>query len=85
MKACLIIVFFIQTGISLGIFPELYFHFPNEETQDRLLEYRNILINNIEEAVDVCGQLDETDKEQMKMIVRLKRISRYSREKENSP
>ena len=78
MKACLIIVFFIQTGISLGIFPELYFHFPNEETQDRLLEYRNILINNIEEAVDVCSQVDETDKGQMKMIVRLKRMSRCS-------
>ena len=85
MRTCLIIVFFIQTGISLGIFPELYFHFPNEETQDRLLEYRNILINNIEEAVDVCSQVVETDKGQMKMIVRLKRISRCSRGKENSP
>ena len=86
MKACLIIVFFfIQTGISLGIFPELYFHFPNEETQDRLLEYRNILINNIKEVRDEYGHVDETDERQMKMIVRLKRISRCSRGKENSP
>jgi hypothetical protein len=76
MKACLTIVFFIQTGISLGIFPEMNIQLPNEKTQDKLLEYRNNLINNIEEAGEVCGHVDETDERQMKMILRLKRISR---------
>ena len=78
MKACIIIIFFVQAGISFGLFPELNFSFPIEETQDRLLEYRNILMNNIKKSVDVCGHVDETDEGQMKMILRLKRMSRCS-------
>ena len=80
MKAFLIIIFFIQTGISFGLFPELNFSFPipNEETQGRLLDYRNILMNNIEKAVDECGHLNKTDERQMKMIIRLKRMSKCS-------
>ena len=76
MQLSLFIFFVAQIGFSLGVFPELIYNHPDVDHQDSLEGYRNVLENLVEKEGKGCEQpIGESEKEGMKLILRLKRMA----------
>ena len=79
MQLSLALLFLSQIGFSVGVFPELIYNHPVVDHQGSLEVYRNVLENLVEKEGQGCGQpMGESEKEGMKLIVRLKRMAECS-------
>ena len=76
MQLSLFLFFLAQIGFSVGIFPELIYNHPDVDHQDSLEVFRNVMENLVENEGQGCGEpMGESEKEGMKLIVRLKRMA----------
>ena len=79
MQLSLVLLFLAQIGFSVGVFPELIYDHPIVDHQDSLEVYRNVMENLVRKEGQGCGQpMRESENEEMKLIVRLKRMSECS-------
>ena len=76
MQLSLVLLFFARIRFSVGFFPELIYNHPVHVPQDSLEGYRNVQEHFGEKEGRGCRQpMEESEKEGMKLMVRLKRMA----------